>query len=281
MIGLLAVPIMPQEKGIAGSRWGDINDSFSEMDRALSALENDISPEDEYYIGRAVGAYILERYRPYTGNEDLSAYLNKICCALALHADGAPFNGYHVMILDSPEINAFATSGGHIFISLALVEAVASEDMLAAVIAHEIAHIQLRHGIEMIGDNRLTRELRELADRAGEIAGRKAGLEAQKLFFLDAVKEIADTMTINGFSQQQEFEADSLAVFLLASAGYEPSSLIDMLSVLERTRRGYSGGILKTHPPARLRISNVEKALGNYSVHDTRSYRVSRFNALR
>jgi predicted Zn-dependent protease len=273
MIGLLAVPIMSQ----------DIYDPFSEMDRALSALENDISPEDEYYIGRAVGAHILERYnRPYIRNKDLSVYLNKICRALALHADGAaPFNGYHVMILDSPEINAFATSGGHIFISLGLVKAAASEDMLAAVIAHEIAHIQLRHGIEMIRDNRLSRELQELADRAGEIAGQKAGIEARELFFVDAAKKIVDTMMINGFSQQQEFEADSLAVFLLASAGYEPSSLIDMLYVLERIGSGYSGGIFKTHPPARLRISNVERAVRDYSVRDTRSFRVTRFNALR
>jgi predicted Zn-dependent protease len=282
MIGLLAVPLLSQEGRAAAGRRQGINDPFSEMDRALSALENDISPEDEYYMGRAVGANILELYRPYAGNHDLSVYLNLICRSLALHAAGpAPFNGYHVMILDSPEPNAFATPGGHIFISLGLVEAAASEDMLAAVIAHEMAHIQLKHGIEMIRDNRLIRDLRELADRSGEIAFRNAGLEVRRLFFVDAVKEIVDAMTINGFSQQQEFEADSLAVSLLASAGYEPSSLMDILYVLEKIPAGRSGGILKTHPPALLRISNVERALRKYPVHDTRSFRSARFNALR
>jgi predicted Zn-dependent protease len=256
----------------------DISGALSGMENALSTLGDDISPEDEYYIGRAVGASILQKYRPYTGNRALSAYLNRICGALALHAPGV-FNGYHVMILDSQEINAFATSGGHIFVTLGLAEAAVSEDMLAAIIAHEMAHIRLRHGIEVIRDKRLAQELRRVAKRAGDMAVREAVLEARGRLFIDSVREIVDTMVVSGFSQQQEFEADSLAVSLLASAGYEPSSLIDTLRALEKTQRSRPGGIGKTHPPPALRISNVERTIRNYPVRDTRSFRAARFNA--
>jgi predicted Zn-dependent protease len=280
MNGLPAVPVSSQEQGAVGMYRQDINDAFSEMDRSLSAMKSNTSPMDEYYIGRAVGANILKKYKPYMGERDIPVYLNKICYALALHAGAAPFNGYHVMILDSPEMNAFATSGGHIFISRGLAEAVASEDMLAAVIAHEIAHIQLRHGIAMIREDRLPRDMRMAADRAGEIARRDVEPERSQDFFADSIREIADTLLTTGFSQQQEFEADSLAVSLLAAAGYEPSSLIDMLRVLKKVEGNYPGG-LRNHPPAVFRIANVERIIKNYPVPDTRSFRVPRFNSPR
>jgi predicted Zn-dependent protease len=277
MNGLPAVPIGSQEQGPL-DRDRRIADALSEMNRGFSALEHDISPEDEYYIGRAVGADILKKYKPYREKGEFPAYLNKICQALALHAGAAPFNGYHVMILDSPELNAFATSGGHILICRGLAETAASEDMLAAVIAHEIAHIQLRHGIAMIREARLPRELRAAADRAGEIARRDT--EPAGGFFADSVREIADTLLTSGYSEQQEFEADSLAAALLASAGYEPSGLIDMLLAIKKTAEDYPGAI-RSHPPVIFRLANVERLIKQYPLRNTRAFRVPRFNALR
>jgi predicted Zn-dependent protease len=129
------------------------------MDKALSQNDAELSPVDEYFLGRAVGANLLSRYKIYARNAPLTDYLNSICFALAVNSSQPDlYAGYHVLILDSPEINAFATPGGHIFITRALIQAVESEDALAAVIAHEMAHIHLKHGIAAVNNIKLTRE---------------------------------------------------------------------------------------------------------------------------
>ena len=131
--------------------------AVSQSGAAIGRAAEDISPEQEYYIGRAVAATILTNYKIYTENPALSAYLNQICQAIVINSSQPElYNGYHVAILDSPELNAFATSGGHIFVTLGLLECVTSEDALAAVIAHEIAHIQLQHSIKAIKTSRIT-----------------------------------------------------------------------------------------------------------------------------
>ncbi|MDR1239916.1 MAG: M48 family metalloprotease, partial [Treponema sp.] len=142
----------------------DVTGALSEMDRIFETLDETLSPEDEYYLGRTVAARILRTDPAYTGDSDLVFYLNKICLALVINSSKpAAFNGYHVGILDSPELNAFATPGGHIFLTQGMVECADSEDALAAVIAHELAHIQLRHAAAMIDDQKLVRELSQSA----------------------------------------------------------------------------------------------------------------------
>jgi predicted Zn-dependent protease len=247
------------------------------MDHAFDQ-EGEISPEETYYLGRAVAANILEHYTPYGQNPGLTDYLNQICGALVLSSPKPfIFNGYHVLILDSPEINAFATSGGHIFVTLGLVEAAGSEDALAAVIAHEIAHIHLQHGVELIQNLRLTQDLSAFGDRAIDIATREASLEARRNRFAGEVREMVNALVVHGYAQAQEFEADSQALALLAAAGYEPVSLIEVLQVLETTQGSHPGGFNKTHPAPALRRAKAEQSLGNYSVPDTRSFRLPRY----
>jgi predicted Zn-dependent protease len=257
----------------------DLADALARMDAAARAA-GELSPQDEYYLGRAVGADILSRYRPWPENPGLTAYLNKICAAITVNSPKpAIYNGYHVIILDSPELNAFATPGGHIFICRALAEAVDSEDALAALIAHEVAHIQLGHSIEIINTVQLIRDLSETASRAAAAAAREASLPDRLLLFDNSVRQIADTLTVNGYSQAQEFDADSYALFLLAGAGYAPSSLVDILKILEQSRR--PGGLNATHPPPALRIAHVQELLPMYQVRDTRSFRTDRYRVWR
>src|SRR5215469_12178386 len=75
-----------------------------------------------------------------------------------LQTQNLPFNGFYVMILDTMQFNAFASPGGHIFLTRGLVEATTSEDMLAALIAHEMAHIQLKHGLNLISSMDITNQ---------------------------------------------------------------------------------------------------------------------------
>jgi predicted Zn-dependent protease len=252
------------------------------MDTALAQAEEGVSPEDEYYLGRAVAANILEYYSPYWDNPALTDYLNAICGVLVMHSDKPLiFNGYHVMILDSPEINAFATSGGHIFVTRGLINGADSEDALAAVLAHEIAHIQLRHGVKLIENMRLAEDLSAASDRAGRIAGRGSPAEQRTALFISSVQEMVNAMLISGYAQAQEFEADTAALALLAKAGYAPSSLIDVLNALSQRQSLQSGGFNNTHPSPALRITNVERAIGRYRIPDTRSFRLDRFRSFK
>jgi predicted Zn-dependent protease len=247
---------------------------------AISRAAEEITPEQEYYIGRAVGANILTGYKVYTQNPALAAYLNRICNAIAINSPKPElYNGYHVAILDSPEINAFATSGGHIFVTRGLIGCAASEDALAAVIAHEIAHIQLQHSIKAIKTSRITQALLETGSAAASVTANQLSLGELTDIFDESVNDIVTQMVNNGYSQGQEFDADTLALSLLASAGYEPSSLVEMLRSLEQNQPGNPGGFGKTHPSPDKRIDNVNKTLNNFAVPDTRPFRVPRYRA--
>jgi predicted Zn-dependent protease len=247
---------------------------------AIGRAAEEITPEQEYYIGRAVGANILTSYKVYTQNPALTGYLNRICNTIAINSPKPElFNGYYVAILDSAEINAFATSGGHIFITRGLIDCTKSEDALAAVIAHEIGHIQLQHSIKAIKTSRITQALLETGSAAATVATNQLSLGELTDIFDESVNDIVTQMVNNGYSQDQEFDADSLALSLLASAGYEPSSLVDMLRSLEQAQPGRPGGFNKTHPAPGQRITNVNKTLKNYTVPDTRPFRVPRYQA--
>jgi predicted Zn-dependent protease len=257
----------------------DFSNAVSATGKAISSAAEQISPEQEYYIGRAVAANILSTYKIYNGNSALISYLNKICAAITINSPRPDvYNGYHVAILDTNEINAFATSGGHIFVTRGLISATKSEDALAAVIAHEIAHIQLQHSIKAIKTSRITQAIIVTgASAVGAVTGKD--IDHLTDVFNESVGEIFQTVVNNGYSQTQEFEADNTALSLLASAGYNPSCLIDMLNELKAAQSNSSGGFSRTHPTPAQRIANAEKSMSIYRVPDTRSYRQARFGS--
>jgi len=251
--------------------------AISQSARAIGSAAEEITPEQEYYIGRAVAANILSTYALYKDNPALTDYLNLICKAIVINSPRPDiYNGYRLAIIDSQEINAFATSGGHIFITRGLISAAKSEDALAAVIAHEIAHIQLQHSIKAIKSSRVTQAILVTGTAT---AGALTGMDVNELtdVFNESVGEIVQTMVNSGYSQTQEFEADNTAMSLMASAGYNPSGLIDMLNTLSNVQTSGSG-FGKTHPTPAQRITNAGRSAGNYSVTDL-SIRQNRFIA--
>jgi predicted Zn-dependent protease len=251
------------------------DDAFSDMDKAFNNMDAEFTAEDAYYLGRTVAANILNIYKPYTQNPALTQYLNRICQTLVINSSQPVlFNGYHVIILDSPEFNAFASPGGHIFITRKLVETATSEDMLAAVIAHELAHIILKHGIAVINEARFNDEMSAVANRAMDIAGKDNESAKRLMFFRNSVTKTIDTMLKNGYSQSQEFEADREAAAILLKAGYDPTALRDMLGILQRVQKTQQGGFNTTHPSPEERIANVQNLR---RAQDTRAYRTSRF----
>jgi predicted Zn-dependent protease len=248
------------------------------MDQALAARE-ELNAADSYFIGRAVGANILRLYRPYTANPALLAYLQNICDAITVNSPRPEFyNGYHLMILDTPEINALTTPGGHIFVTRGFIGLAGSEDALAAIIAHEIAHIQLEHSVELINRMSLTWELTGQGRRAAEIASRDLPEKERILLFGNSVNEMVNTLIRKGYSRTQELEADVYAAGLLAGAGYDPHALTEILRILQNKAAGRSPeGFNATHPPPAQRIANLQPALARYPASVSPSYRKSRF----
>ena len=247
--------------------------------RAFSSAAENATPEQEYFIGRAVAANILSNYIIWDKDPELTAYLNYICGAIVINSPQPHiYNGYHVAILDSDEINAFTTSGGHIFLTRGLINIAKTEDALAAVIAHEVAHNQLRHSIKSIKTSRVTQAFLLTAGMgAGMIMGMNANEFADILN--ESVSEIMQTMVNSGYSREQEYEADIAAMYFMAAAGYQPSGLIDILNELKAVKT-IGPGLNKTHPSPGQRIYFAEKALDRFVVADTKISRQNRFSEM-
>ncbi|MCL2191645.1 MAG: M48 family metalloprotease [Treponema sp.] len=251
------------------------------MRRAIDDAHSEPTLEDAYFLGRAVAAHILALYRPYTQNPALTRYVNKILQTLVINSSQpVAFRGYFAVILDSPEFNAFASPGGHIFLTRGLVEAATSEDMLASVLAHELAHVILGHGLSMVRRMALPGEVAEIAGRAADLAGNTTDV-ATFMSFRDSISDIVDALVRTGFSREQEFAADRKAVEILIASGYDPRALQDMLRILQQRQGSNTGGFFATHPSPAERITNIEGVIRHLRVVDTSAHRRARFAASR
>ncbi|MCL2214297.1 MAG: M48 family metallopeptidase [Treponema sp.] len=264
--------------GVLSAQSIDFSGALSRMESAIDSSQEEFSLQDSYYLGRSAAAHILGSYRVYTEKPEITNYLNLICMALAVNSPSPNwYNGYHVIILDDPALTAYSTSGGHIFISRGLIELTSSEDMLAAVIAHELAHIQLKHGTAQIKNDRLMQQFAQERFRISQSPASNTGQ-----LFSDTVNEIVQTLLSGGYSQLQEFEADSAAVSLLESAGYNPGSLLELLGVLERLQGYQWASLNKSHPLSFQRIDNLRRQMiaARYRSPDNSAARRARFNRI-
>ena len=179
-------------------------------------------------------------------------------------------------IIDTDEINAFATSGGHILVSRGLLNCVTSEDALAAVLAHEIAHIQLEHSLKAIKTSRITDAITKTTFATMSVLSEGEFQEFTDVFG-DAVDEIVAEMVDSGYSKSQEYEADETALEIMAATGYNPLAMNDMLNVLKQNQKSKSGFSV-THPSPEDRLKNLQDQYEHYDIKDTSEYRIKRFN---
>lgn len=251
-------------------------ESLKRTTKAFGNSFQDITPEQEYYIGRAVAATVLGKYRPYA-NEEANRYINLVGGILAQASDRPQtFGGYHFLILDSSEINAFAAPGGLILVTSGMLRNCKSEDALAAVLAHEIAHIQSRHGLRAIKTSRLTTAFTILAAEGVKSYGPS---ELGKLTeaFEGSVGDIVSTLMNNGYSRDLERDADQSAILILRRAGYDPRALSNMLAVMDKNLTPGSAGFGKTHPGPKERIQLIEPRIGAVSDAPAPPARLKRF----
>ena len=251
-------------------------DSLSKSARAAAKTFEDITPSQEYYIGRAIGATILRQYRPYA-NPGVNRYINVMGQTLAQASDlPETYGGYHFLVLDSDDINALSAPGGLIFVTRGLLRCCASEDAAAAVLAHEIGHVQFRHGLQAINKSRLTEALTVIgAEGARTFGGQElANLTAA---FEDSITDITTTLIRNGYSRSLEYDADQAAVTIMRRVGYDPNGLADMLETMESRLRPGGLDFAKTHPSPEDRLSEIRGAIGKFHTVAMTGLRQNRF----
>jgi predicted Zn-dependent protease len=184
------------------------------------------------------------------------------------------------LILDSNEINAFASPGGHIFITRRLMQLCTSEDMLAAIIAHELAHVMLRHSIEIINATRFESEMSAIAGRAAATAARVSPESARANNYRNSVAATIDAIMTNGYSQQQEYAADIEAIVLLVSTGYDPRAMRSVLDLLQQNMPQRVSGLYSTHPSPEMRINNIQPLMSRFQNVTVPQQRVQRFRSI-
>lgn len=237
--------------------------SADSINRGVSAVGktlDDITPKQEYYIGRSVAAELLGEQDLYK-DAALTQYVNLVGQSLARVSDKpATYGGYHFAILDSNEINAFAAPGGTILITRGMMTCCKNEDELAAVLAHEIGHIQNADGLRAISGSRLTSALTTLATEAGKQLGGEQ-LAQVTAEFEGSISEVTQQLAVNGYSRRQEFQADAAAVVILQRMGYNPAALISMLENMAAKWEPHGPGFGSTHPAPADRIAKLKEQL--------------------
>jgi predicted Zn-dependent protease len=240
-------------------------DAIVQTGTVLRKTFSDITEEEEYYIGRSVAALILSHYSVYE-NKAMTDYVNTVGTAVSYYSERPEtYGGYHFLILDTDEVNALSAPGGLIFITKGLLKRCTNEEMLASVLAHEIAHVTAKHGLRSIKNSRLI----EAFGIIGEQAVQKYGSEQlQKLtaVFEGALGDVVETLIERGYDRKYEYEADINAVQTALNTGYNPFGLRDFLATMtvdfpESEDKGW----FKTHPRAEDRIARVEREIDGIS----------------
>ncbi len=188
-----------------------------------------ISDSEEYYIGRAVAARLLAR-NSLSQNKDATLYVNEVGQTVAKKSSlPRTYRGYHFGILETSDPNAYACPGGIILITRGLIKECQNEDELAAVLAHEVAHVAHKDGVKSINKSRWTEVLTSTgAEAARQYGGGVAGSLVS--MFESSIDDVFKTLVVNGYSREAEANADREAVTTLTRAGYDPAALAAILS---------------------------------------------------
>ncbi|MEY4702000.1 MAG: hypothetical protein RL326_2187 [Pseudomonadota bacterium] len=248
--------------------------------KAIKSQE-ELTPEQEYYLGRAVSARILATYPPKL-NPALTKYVNDVGHVVASVSDlPETFGGYHFAVIESDEVNAVSAPGGFVFISRGLLYRLKDEDSLAAVLAHEVAHIVHRDGVSAISNSNLFGALTEASRQAAAVGLSRSSVPVNigplADMFSKSVTDVTEKLLVTGYDRSQEYKADAYAVELLRRAGYSTDALSRALKVIQDAAASERGGWFDTHPAPQKRIGELGDATVASVVQTSAAARAARF----
>jgi len=256
---LLILGIMLTQLAFAGEARKRISASKDEF--------SDISDiEAEIVFGRELSARILGNYS-LIDDEEIIKYVNLVGKALALYA-GRPELEFYFGVLDTDEVNAFATPGGYVFITNGALMKMDNEAQLAGVLGHEIAHVVKKHVVKELhikGDE---------GSAAGGIAGLIGGTTGTVRVALDQALDDATNILFNrGYKIADEIEADRVGILLASIVGYDPLALKEFLSSVrsfEVEDKTYKG----EHPVFEVRMREIDKTLNEHGLKNVKKAKV-------
>jgi len=266
---------------------------IADLYKGVQDAKKDLTPENEYYLGRSVGTKILAnagyQYHDREGWQSgklsgMTAYVNAVGNVVAYAAmdtrrDGdrpSPIAGWHfVVVQDDKTINAFAAPGGYVFVTSAAVRQAQSEDELAAVLAHEVAHVVRGHAIGSIKKSRWAGVTKQFLDSSVTLDPEAAKMMTD--VFGGSIDDIVDAGFVKGYSKDTEFEADKIGLSIMVAAGYDPTAFTRYLKTLESHQDTGSGGFYATHPKASERIARLNKQIATLPKVKVPKVRTDRF----
>lgn len=209
-----------------------------------------MSTSMEVELGKYVSSQVLHENPEWTRQEDVE-FVDKIGSTLLKFTEREGI-GYEFHIIESDDVNAFAVPGGFIFLTTGLLDfAKRDPAMIAGVMAHEIGHVERKHGRDAMEDA-LTRQLGFLA--AIEIFGVNDD-------WMVVAGEVALTLAQQGYSREDEYDADRMGILYTYRAGWDPENgLIKFLAELDKKygededALGEVGGWFSSHPETDRRV---------------------------
>lgn len=215
----------------------------------LAGCSGSIGIEEEAELGAEYAAEIT-RQVPLIRDPAALAYLNEVGDDLVEVADSTG-RDYTFYLVDSPDLNAFAIPGGHVFVNRGLIERADELSELAGVLGHEIAHVTERHGLEQVERQQKTGLLVNLVYL---VMGRAPGLLEQVAI------QGGGAALFARYGREAEREADREAVETLVDAGYHPEGMATFFEELLREQRDDPHLVEKwfaSHPTSRERVENA------------------------
>ncbi len=227
---------------------GNAKDDIDKIGNRHVARRSVVPQALETRMGKLAAAR-LERSSRVVQDQDLNEYVNRIANRIAGNSDlDMPVTA---KIVDSPQFDAFSVPGGFLYVTAGLLRDLDNEGELAAVLAHEIAHLAARHSTSHV-----TR--RVAIDAAGFLPF------GTTYAIASSVPQASLPLALAKFSRGQEFEADYLGLQYLYKAGYDPKSFVGLLQKVqsaeqEIANKGSRGRkALRNHPLAEERTRRVQ-----------------------
>src|SRR5499427_2012997 len=237
-----------------------------------------LSQSDEYRLG----AMVAKELRDQNGlveDPEISEYINNIGQRLAAQSAMGGQN-FHYFVVKDTSINAFAVTGGYVFINAGLILATSTESELAGVMAHETAHITQHHIARMIADQSKQSITSVAAVLAAILLGAIGGGQAVE-GGLAAAQGVAVQHQIN-FTRDNEMEADRVGIGFLAGAGYDPNAMAGFFETMSRHEglaATYIPAMLIDHPMSSDRVAEARARAAQFPAHkvqDSQGYELIR-----
>jgi Zn-dependent protease with chaperone function len=218
---------------------------------------NVFSVQQDIEIGRQSAAQ-AERQLPMLSDRRADRYVNDVVRELAAQAPGERYP-YEARIVNASDINAFALPGGPLFVNRGLLESVRSEGELAGVLAHEMAHIALRHGTHNASKAYGTQI--GIGVLGGLLGGRSGGATTTSQI-LQALGGVGLNAVFLKFSRDAETQADVAGAQMMARAGYEPQDMVSFFELLQSRQRSNPSAVsqfFSDHPAPANRAARIRQ----------------------